>query len=134
MGAEATRRAMRLLLDTHAFLWAVDEPEHLEVEALIEIESPDNEVFFSAASAWEISIKRALGKIEVPDDLPSVITGSGFASLPITVAHALLAGALPPHHKDPFDRLLVAQARIDQLTLVTSDWQLSPYDVPILKA
>lgn len=88
----------------------------------------------SAATAWEIAIKRALGKLEGPDDLTAELTANSFAALPVTVEHALVAGALPPHHSDPFDRMLVAQARSESLTLVTRDPRIPAYGVPVLRA
>lgn len=88
----------------------------------------------TAASVWELSIKRALGKLEVGAGLESELDSDGFSSLPITVDHAALAGALPRHYGDPFDRMLVAQAQLEDLTLITRDPRLRAYDVPILPA
>lgn len=126
---------MNLLLDTHVLLWWLDEPKTLLSEqALTTIEDPDNEILVSVVSAWEIAIKRALGKLESPDNLKEVITDSGFELMPIAYEHAWQVKDLPPHHRDPFDRLLVVQASVERLTLVTRDPQLKAYNVPILEA
>jgi PIN domain nuclease of toxin-antitoxin system len=98
------------------------------------IAHPEADVAVSAASAWEVSIKRALGKLTAPADLVEQMARQRFSQLPITVAHALMAGALPRHHDDPFDRMLVAQARIEGLTLVTRDPRIGLYDVPTIPA
>jgi len=125
---------LRLLLDTHALLWWLAGGRLLTREAREAIRTPDSLVAVSAASAWEISIKKALGKMEAPDDLDAQIVRHQFTPLAITVAHALGAGALPPHHRDPFDRILVAQAQAEQLTIVTRDNRLALYGVPTLVA
>jgi len=115
-------------------LWAIDRPELLDDEARSAITDGANDVFASAASAWEIAIKRALGKLEMAADLSSTISEAGLTPLAITVQHALHAGDLPRHHEDPFDRVLVAQAALERLTLVTRDSKLNAYDVEILRA
>jgi PIN domain nuclease of toxin-antitoxin system len=125
---------LRLLLDTHALLWALAEPGALSRPAREAITRPDSVVLMSAASAWEIGIKRAAGKLEAPADLETILDRTGIDTLPITVAHALAAGALPPLHADPFDRMLVAQAQIEDLTLVTRDPHVAAYDVAVLVA
>lgn len=126
---------MRLLLDTHAFIWWVGAAEdRLGPTAREAIADPLAAVFVSAASAWEIAIKRSKGTLEAPDDIRPAIARSRFAELPIEVGHAIAAGALPAHHRDPFDRVLVAQARTESMTLVTADSILSRYDVEILRA
>ena len=124
---------MRLLLDTHALLWWLDADPRLDPAAVSAIGDADT-VMVSAASAWEIAIKQALGKLTGPDDLAGELVTNGFTPLPITVAHASTAGALPPHHPDPFDRMLVAQARLEGLTLVTRDPRLADYGVALLRA
>lgn len=124
----------RLLLDTHALLWALGEPDLLSAGARAAIEDRTNEVFVSAASAWEIGIKSGLGKLRVPDDLEDQIRRSGFVAVPVDVAVAFAVRDLPAHHRDPFDRLLVAQARRDQLTLVTRDATITQYAVRVLQA
>ena len=124
---------MNLLLDTHVFLWGLGEPERLTREARAAIADPGALVLVSAASAWEISIKRALGRINLRDeDFANGMRESGFTELPVTAEHGLAAGALPPHHRDPFDRMLIAQARCEKLTLVTQDREIFAYDVPVL--
>ena len=125
---------MRLLLDTHALLWVLAYPKRLSANAREAVTSADSEVFVSAASAWEIAIKRASGKLTAPADLEGILDQTGIDRLPITVSHALAAGALPLIHSDPFDRMLVAQAQADGLTLVTRNPQISAYDVAVLQA
>ncbi|MBO0688524.1 MAG: type II toxin-antitoxin system VapC family toxin, partial [Candidatus Dormibacteraeota bacterium] len=98
------------------------------------ISDPEAEVRVSAVSAWEISIKRALGKLEAPGDLEAMLEGHGFLPLSIHVRHALLAGELPRHHDDPFDRMLVAQAQLEELTIVSRDERLRSYGVSIIQA
>lgn len=121
---------MRLLLDTHAFLWWLTDVDRLSGSARHVIEDPDNVVHVSAASVWEASIKTALGHLDVgSDDLPAEIAATGFVELPVTAKHGWRAGALPLHHRDPFDRLLVAQAQLERLVLVTADSALAAYDV-----
>lgn len=125
---------MRLLLDTHALLWWLFELPQLGSTARAAIGSPASEVYVSAVSATEISIKRATGKLDAPDDLPEQLVINSFVELPLSVRHGLAVGELPPHHGDPFDRMLISQARVEGLTLVTADRKLSAYDVPILSA
>ena len=121
----------RLLLDTHVFLWWREESRRLGREARAAIGAAEV-VFVSAATAWEAAIKIALGRLQLPDTVESGVADSGFEKLPIDFAHAAAAGQLPAHHSDPFDRMLVAQARLETLTLVTHDRHLKPYDVHIL--
>ena len=125
---------MRLLLDTSTLLWWLDDDRKLGAAARAAIASPDNEVYVSAASAWEISVKRASGKLDAPFDVADALERSFFIELPIEVAHAMAAGELPSHHKDPFDRMLVAQARVEGLTLVAHDAGIARYDVELLDA
>jgi PIN domain nuclease of toxin-antitoxin system len=122
-----------LLLDTHALLWWLADDPALTPVARTAIRAAGTLVFVSAATAWEISIKQALGKLEAPDDLEAALAASRFQPLPITVAHALAAGRLPRHHDDPFDRMLIAQAQHAQLTVVTHDPKFRLYDVAILR-
>jgi PIN domain nuclease of toxin-antitoxin system len=124
---------VRLLLDTHALLWWLDDDPRLERSAAEAIAQAEF-VAVSAASAWEIGVKQAIGKLEGPDDLSTEIAANGFTELPVTVAHALTAGALPAHHADPFDRMLVAQARLEGLTLVSRDPRLAAYGIAHLRA
>lgn len=126
---------MRVLLDTHVLLWWMSEPDRLSARALDVVGDPSSVVQVSAASLWEISIKEALGRLRIDGiDLVDEIEIEGFLELPVRGRHALDAGRLPRHHDDPFDRMLVAQARAEDLVLVTADRALSEYDVPILKA
>lgn len=125
---------MRLLLDTHALLWALASPVKLNRAARREIEKPVNEVFVSSASVWEISIKKALGKLSAPADLLLQITAAAFEPLPIAFTHADTAGSLPAHHRDPFDRMLIAQAQEERLTVVTKDTRFKLYGIPVLAA
>lgn len=115
-------------------LWWLAGDGSLGSDAAAAIAAPESTVLVSAASAWEISIKRALGRLEAPDDLEAQMQRHGFGALPVSVAHALAAGALPPHHQDPFDRMLVAQARLEGLVVATRDARFQLYGVPILAA
>jgi PIN domain nuclease of toxin-antitoxin system len=123
---------VKALLDTHILLWWLADDPSLPVLAADAIANPDVDVIVSAASAWEIAIKRAAGRLEAPDDLLGALHANNFGSLSITVAHALAAGRLPEHHSDPFDRVLIAQARTDGLTLITVDDRFPEYDVDLL--
>lgn len=121
---------MRLLLDTHVLLWAVlNDPRLSKAQAQA---ISKGELYLSAASVWEIGIKRSLGKLDVPGDLFDVAVDAGCRPLPISWAHAEAAAGLPQHHSDPFDRMLVAQARCEDLRLVSSDGKLAAYDVEIV--
>jgi PIN domain nuclease of toxin-antitoxin system len=125
--------SQRLLLDTHALLWALSAPRRLPARVAASIRDPDTDVFMSAASAWEIAIKSELGKIDA--DLAVVVRAAyaaDFEELPIRVAHALRLRALPAHHRDPFDRLLIAQAIEERLTIVSHDRAIATYQVPTL--
>jgi PIN domain nuclease of toxin-antitoxin system len=124
---------MRFLLDTHTFLWAASDDRRLSAAARAIIESPENEVVFSAASAAEISIKAARGRLQLPDSaepyVASRVAVFGFVPLPIDTRHALRSGQLPPIHWDPWDRLLVAQAQLEGIPLLTADRTIARYDV-----
>ncbi len=125
---------MRLLLDAHALLWFTGEPGRLREDARDAIVAAD-EVAVSAASLWELSTKIALGKLEAPvDDIPGELREWGFDTLPVTGPHAWAAGRLPLHHRDPFDRMLVAQAQLEGLTIVTRDPSIARYQVAVLAA
>lgn len=121
-----------LLLDTHALLWWLADDPALSPTARTTIAAGQTQVFVSAASAWEMSIKRAQGKLDSPEDLEAELVRHRFQPLPITIAHAVVAGRLPRHHSDPFDRMLIAQAQLHQLTVVTHDPRFPLYGVPIL--
>jgi PIN domain nuclease of toxin-antitoxin system len=124
---------VRLLLDTHALLWWLAD-EGLTPQTQDAIADPGNFVAVSAASAWEISIKKALGKLAAPDDLERQLQAGGFSALPISIAHGVAAGQLPHHHEDPFDRMLIAQAFAEGLTIVTRDKRFGGYGVALLSA
>jgi len=128
-----TVRRHRLLLDTHVFLWWRANDARLKPEAVEAIEQADL-VFVSAASAWEAAIKVAMDKLRIPGPFEKGVEASGFEKLVITFHHAEAAARLPRHHLDPFDRMLVAQARLEGLTLVTHDRHFEPYDVAVLWA
>ena len=123
---------MSLLLDTPILLWWLSDDPLLPAAARKAISSPDNEVTVSAAAVWEIAIKKAVGTLEAPDDLPEVLTTNDFGTLDITASHAVLAGGLPAHHSDPFDRMMIAQARAEDLILVSVDERFPQYDVQLL--
>jgi PIN domain nuclease of toxin-antitoxin system len=124
---------VRLLLDTHALLWWLAD-EGLSTQGRDAIADPANVVVVSAVSAWEISVKKALGKLAAPDDLEHQVQAGGFLPLPISIAHGIAAGQLDRHHEDPFDRMLIAQARAEGLTIVTRDKRFADYDVALLPA
>jgi PIN domain nuclease of toxin-antitoxin system len=121
----------RLLVDTHALLWWLIDDPALSPTAREALADPANEPLVSAASMWEIAIKRSLGKLTGPDDLPDRIADEGFAWLPVSAAHAWQVRDLPPHHRDPFDRLLVAQALAERVPIVTADTRFDDYGVDV---
>lgn len=125
---------MRLLLDSHALLWALASPEKLAARAAREISDPSNAVFFSAVSAWELEIKRERGKLIFPDDWSCAAKESGFLELAVTSEHAMRAARLPMHHRDPFDRMLIAQSLCEDLRLVTRDRSAARYGASMLEA
>ncbi len=122
---------MRLLLDTHVFLWWRANSPHLEGNARRAMAEAE-QVFISAASAWEVAIKSALGKIRLPDAFAAGVEASGMKELKVDLEHAAELGRLPFHHRDPFDRMLVAQARTEGLALVTHDRSFEPYEVALV--
>ncbi|MFG1740945.1 type II toxin-antitoxin system VapC family toxin [Micromonospora chalcea] len=123
---------MTLLLDTHVALWAITGDATLGVEFLDRLRH-DPDVFLSPVSLWEITIKQQAGKLSGPPDLAERVRDMGFRELPVTHDHAITAGRLPPHHGDPFDRMLVAQAITENLTLATRDASIPLYEVDVLK-
>lgn len=123
---------MKLLLDTHILLWWLADDDALPARAGEAIADAETAVFVSAATAWEISIKKAAGKLTAPDDLLEACEVNEFETLGISVAHALAAGELAPHHGDPFDRMLIAQARFESMAVVTVDDTFSRYEVDLL--
>ncbi|MET0592192.1 MAG: type II toxin-antitoxin system VapC family toxin [Polyangiaceae bacterium] len=125
---------MNLLLDTHVLLWCLGAPERLQRETRRKIEKPDTVVFVSAASAWEIEMKRSLGKLKAPSDLEEQLQEKRFTELPIRLRHVQSLRSLPSLHRDPFDRMLVAQAVAENLVLVTADEKLRAYPVRTMEA
>lgn len=121
----------RLLVDTHALLWWLTDDAALSPTAREELADPANEPLVSTASVWEIAIKRSLGKLTAPDDLPDRIVDEGFAWLPVSAMHAWQVRDLPAHHRDPFDRLLVAQALIERLPIITTDARFKDYGAEV---
>lgn len=124
---------MRLLLDTHVVLWQLSGERELSQSAVAAIAAADD-LLFSVVSFAEIGIKAAVGKLVVPQDLQAKIRDAGVRSLALAAAHGLAVAQLPTHHRDPFDRLLIAQAMTEGLTLVTADPNFAAYDVPIVAA
>jgi PIN domain nuclease of toxin-antitoxin system len=124
---------VRLLLDTQIFLWFLVAPSRIPRQARQAIDEPENDVFVSAAVIWEIAIKVAIGRLDIDvPRLPGLIDAAGFDELPVAARHAAGVHALPMHHRDPFDRLLIAQARVEALTLVSVDPAIRQYDVAVL--
>jgi len=129
---------MKLLIDTHCWIWWTSEPGKLGDAALGIFRDPANSIFFSVASSWEIAIKCSLGRLQfagpVEQFIPQRLARDGFDSLPVEHAHALRVATLPLHHKDPFDRLLIAQAQVEGLPIMTADPQFDAYEVEVIKA
>ena len=128
----------RYLIDTHVWLWMQSDPDRLRDETRAIVQEVRNNILLSAASAWEIAIKYRLGKLALPEPpasyVPDRMRRSGTSALPVDHAHVLRTAELPDHHRDPFDRVLVAQAQLLDLTIVTADDQLSAYDVAVVAA
>jgi PIN domain nuclease of toxin-antitoxin system len=125
---------VKLLLDTHLLLWAAGDPDRLSNAARALIEDPANELIFSAASLWEIAIKRGLGRTDFHVDarvLRRCLQDNGYGELPITSEHAVAIDSLPLVHKDPFDRILIAQAMVEGITLLTTDPLVAKYSEPV---
>lgn len=129
---------MRILLDTHCFLWMHSEPQRLSPRARRLLTDPGNELLLSAASAWEMAIKASLGKLRLPEPVADYVTSrmaeAGVQSLAVEHAHALRVATMPRHHGDPFDRLLAAQADVESLPILTSDRHFRDYGVRVLSA
>jgi PIN domain nuclease of toxin-antitoxin system len=124
----------RLLLDTHVLIWWFEGDEQLGLNARAEIENASNQVYVSAATVWEMSINRQLGKLEAPEDIEQKIEMAGFLELPISLFHGDQAGLLPTHHKDPFDRMLIAQSQAEGLVIVTKDEHFPKYGIRLMDA
>jgi len=124
---------MKVLLDTHTFLWWIIDSPRLSARAREVIRDSENELFFSAASGWEIAIKAQLGRLQLPDNLEQFIAEqlalNAVLVLPIQLRHALHVYTLPQHHRDPFDRMLIAQSQVENLSLLTADPQITRYVV-----
>lgn len=125
---------MRLLLDTHAVVWAITAPERVAPKALRLIESSENEVFVSVVSPWELAIKLSRRHIELPEIFHDTLRNGQFSLLPVKFQHTEAVASLPHHHRDPFDRMLIAQAQVEGLTLVTSDREIRRYPISIVPA
>lgn len=129
---------MRLLLDTHIWLWMIAEPRRFSGETAALLENPSNKLLLSVASTWEIAIKYSLGKLSLPSSpakyISAQIEETGVTPLSIEHSHALRVATLPAHHRDPFDRLLIAQAELEDAMMLTADRQFAPYGIPILWA
>jgi PIN domain nuclease of toxin-antitoxin system len=125
-------RSVKLLLDTHAALWFLSGDERLGGSARRHLIDDSNLVLLSAAVVWEVAIKRSLGKVDVPEEYLSLLLGAGVQTLAISGEHAAAVEDLPQHHRDPFDRMLVAQAAIEGAALVSRDEALRPYDVTLI--
>ncbi|NPV53382.1 MAG: type II toxin-antitoxin system VapC family toxin [Firmicutes bacterium] len=127
---------MKALLDTHTFLWWITDDPRLSLHARKVISDGENELFFSAASGWEIAIKARLGKLHLTDELesfiPAQLSANAISILPVYLSHTLHVYSLPYHHRDPFDRLLVAQAQVENLPILTADPQISLYTVEVI--
>ena len=122
----------RLLIDTHILLWWLSDDPALGMEAKKNISDGRNEIYVSAATTWEISIKKALGKLDAPDDMDAIVEEERFLKLPISLYHGQMAGRLPNRHRDPFNRMLIAQAQAEGLILVTTDALFEQYGIHIL--
>lgn len=125
---------MRYLIDSHVIVWWLEDPQRLTPEARLAISEADHEVYFSAASVWELGLKIAKGKLRMPQDFPALLEAEGFVSLPVTASHALHSLNLPVLHQDPFDRMLIAQALEEGLILITRDEHILRYPLKLLPA
>lgn len=129
---------MKILIDTACWLWSLTEPDHLNKRARDLLSNPAQDLFLSAASSWEIAIKCALGKLNLPESpekfIPARMAALNIMGLPVNHSHALRVFTLSPHHRDPFDRILIAQAQIEGMTILTADRAFEDYDVKIIRA
>lgn len=125
---------MKYLLDTHVFIWAMEDNKRLQQEIKDTISSSKNKVFVSVSTIWEITIKKSLKKLKTPFDIEASIEKTGLQVIPIQITHALKIEKLPLHHKDPFDRILIAQAKVENLTLITADQKIWQYKLSLIKA
>lgn len=125
---------LRLLLDTHVVVWALHDPDHLAPKTRAAIEAEENETFVSVVTPWELAIKGPREGLRIPDDLEAQVARKGFDLLPVLFRHTEPIGSMSYHHRDPFDRMLVAQAVMDGLTIVTADRKMTEYQVALLPA
>lgn len=129
---------MRYLIDTHVWLWLLTDSQRIRADLRAELADPSTERVLSAASSWEIAIKSGSGRLELPEPperyVPDRMRRSAVTGLAVTHAHALRVATLPPHHRDPFDRLLIAQAQIESIPIVTVDAAIRAYDVTVIDA
>ena len=123
---------MNLLLDTHIFLWWLQDSKKLSISVKSKIADASNLIHLSSVSVWEMRIKQRLGKLDIPDNFRAIITSDDFIALPLTHAHAENVYSLENHHNDPFDRMLISQAQVEELTLVTADTKILRYDIKTL--
>lgn len=123
---------MRFLVDTHALLWALGEPSALSPAARDAIADPSNLIVVSSASLWECAIKASIGKLDLPEGFFDSVPEAGYEVMPIRISHLNVYRTLPMHHRDPFDRMLVAQARAEAITLISRDPEIAKYDIEIL--
>lgn len=123
---------MNFLLDTHIILWWLADDSLLSANSRKIISDPEHTIFISAATAWEIAIKKAIGKLVAPDDFKEALDRNGFQSLSITLHHAENAGALPRHHDDPFDRMLISQSQLERFALVSNDKKFKKYELDLV--
>lgn len=125
---------MRILLDTHFLLWWLDDAPELGDTARVVISQPENLIFYSAASLWELRIKESTGKLELPENFSAILQSEPFEALAVTIKHTEALRGLPLHHRDPFDRMLIAQAVSEKLTLLTRDEHIPLYEVASITA
>ena len=124
---------MRYLIDTQIFIWWMEKNRRLSKNTFNLLNDPQNQIFLSIATVWEIVIKKAKKKLKTPKDVEGGVKTSGFMPINIEMLHVLGVEKLPMHHKDPFDRILIAQARVENLTFITTDEKIWKYDLPLLK-
>ena len=124
---------MKYLIDSHVWIWLLKYPERIPSTAMSLLQQPQADLYFSVGSVWELALKRARKKAEIPVDLLTPLKANNVQLLPITIEHAEASACLPFHHNDPFDRLFLAQAMLEDMTLVTHDKQFIPYNVPLVK-
>lgn len=125
---------MSYLIDTHIFIWLMENNKKVSPKIKTLLQNPSANVFISIASIWEMVIKQTKGQLKIPKDIEGGIESSGFVILPIEISHVLETGKLPLHHKDPFDRILISQVLVEDLTLITADPKIWKYKLPLLKA